>query len=184
MVYSEHLIVKKLVTQYLPIGLGAMVVVLFILATTVSAKSFSPSTVEDQANDGDFCNSIYSCSLSAQELSLLDSEDSQGYQIKDHTTIFSNGAWPQIYFATDRYLEFTFNPNLSPTDTILSSNFTISHQTNQPQGSKGVNHDLKLEASKDTGSTWETISTAWPATPDTYDLLQVSLPVSFQNVAA
>ena len=156
---------------------------LFFLATTASAKSFSLSSAADQANDGDFCSSIYSCSLSTQEISLLNTQDDQGYQIKDHTGIFTNGAWPQIYFAPDRYLEFQFhNPNLSTTDTILSSDITISHQTNQVQGLVGQDYDVKLEASKDNGSTWETISTSlWPPTPAIFQDFQVSLPADYLN---
>jgi hypothetical protein len=158
-------------------------VVFFFLATTTRAKSYSLLAVTDQASDGNFCNSIYTCSLSDQELSNLSTQDNQGYQIKDHTGIFTNGAWPQIYFAPDRYLEFEFgNLNLSATDTILSSSFVISHQVNQAQGLIGQDHDIKLEASKDGGSTWETLSTnIWPATSGSFAYFQVSLPASYLN---
>ncbi len=157
--------------------------VFFFLATTTRAKSYSLLAVTDQASDGNFCNSIYTCSLSDQELSNLSTQDNQGYQIKDHTGIFTNGAWPQIYFAPDRYLEFEFgNLNLSATDTILSSSFVISHQVNQAQGLIGQDHDIKLEASKDGGSTWETLSTnIWPATSGSFAYFQVSLPASYLN---
>ncbi|MBU1200801.1 hypothetical protein KJ953_04725 [Patescibacteria group bacterium] len=165
---------------------SCLVVALFPLATTISAKSFSLSIVTDQASDGNFCNSIYTCSLSDQELSNLNTQDNQGYQIKDHTGLFANGAWPQIYFTPDRYLMFDFeDPNLLSTDTILSSNLIISHQVNEVQGSKGLNYDIKLEISKDNGSTWEVLSTnLWPATPNNYSTSQVSLPASYLNATS
>jgi len=162
------------------------VVVFFFLATITRATSYSLLAVTDQANDGDFCNSIYSCNLSVQEISFLSTQDNQGYQIKDHTDIFLNGAWPQIYFAPDRYLEFEFiNPNLSVTDTILSSSFVISHQINQVLGSKGTDHDIKLEASKDGGSTWEILFTnLWPTPSASFVYFQISLPSSYLNASS
>jgi len=164
LVYFYYLVLKKFDAVYFVAGLLA-IVVLLVCAPTTNAKSFIPLTVIDQASDGDYCNSIYICNLSDQELTFISSQDNQGYQIKDHTNIFSTGAWPQIYFAPDRYLEFIFtNSNLSSQDTILSSILTISHKVNEPQGSKGLNYDIKLEISKDGGSTWEVISTnLWPS---------------------
>lgn len=150
------------------------------------AKSFSLSTVLDQATDGDFCNSIYSCNLSNEEILLLNTQDNQGYQIKDHTGIYPNGAWPQIYFAPDRYLEFKFeNPKLSAEDVILDASVTITHKINAPLGSKQINYDVKLEISANNGSSWEILSTnLWPDTPDNYTAYIFSLPQSFLNLTS
>lgn len=182
MVYFYYLVVKKFDAVYFVAGLLA-IVVLLVCAPTTNAKSFIPLTVIDQASDGDYCNSIYICNLSDQELTSISSQDNQGYQIKDHTNIFSTGAWPQIYFAPDRYLEFIFtNPNLSSQDTILSSILTISHKVNEPQGSKGLNYDIKLEISKDGSSTWEVISTnLWPSVTGSFFNFQISLPTGYLN---
>jgi len=157
-----------------------------LFTATTSAKQFSLSAVTDQASDGDFCQSIYVCGLTNQELSLLGTQDNQAYQIKDHTGIFQNGAWPQIYFAPDRYLKFSFGDlNLLSEDIILSSSFTISHQINQVQGSKGTDYDIKLEVSKDNGLNWETISTnIWPTGSGSYSLFQILLPASYFNASS
>ncbi len=144
---------------------------------------FSLSQVVDQANDGDFCHYLYSCELSSQDLSLLAIQNDQGYQIKDHTNIFTNGAWPQIYFAPDRYVQFQFNtPNFSTHDSILNSQIIISHQINQPHGLKGVEYDIKLEISKNNGLDWELLSDdLWPPTPNNYHTSEISLPSNYLN---
>jgi hypothetical protein len=157
-------------------------VVLFILATNSTAKSFPLSSATDQAHDGNFCNTVYPCNLSVEDLSLISSEDTQGYQIKDHLDVFPNGAWPQIYFAPDRYIKFIFNPTFLSTDTILSSKFLISHQINEPLGLKGVDYNIKLEISQDNGLNWSIISTdLWPATNGDFTSFYVSLPTNYLN---
>jgi hypothetical protein len=158
-------------------------ILLFGFVDPTCAQTASVSAAIDQANDGDFCKTIYSCVLSSQEIELLDNEDGLDYQIKDHAGVFTTGTWPQIYFAPDRYLLFDLNnPNLSPTDVILDSSIHLIHQVNQVEGSKGVDYDIKFEASVDSGQTWEILSTdLWPSTPNVHDHFQVTLPQNYLN---
>jgi hypothetical protein len=160
--------------------------VLFPFSTTINAKQFPPSVISDQSSDGDFCNYAYVCNLSGQELSLLSSQDGLGYQIKDHTGIFTAGAWPQIYFGPDRYLSFNFRDlNFLLEDTILNSNVIISYQTNEARGSSGSDYDVKVEASKDSGLSWEVMSTnIWPTIPNSYDTFEIPLPASYLDATS